>query len=154
MADLILIRVPMAPKGKVRARSNGAARFNDDAYKTWQTDFWEHARDQVRGMNWAGEFAMDCIFYTRTGLSRSDVDNAVGSILDLLQHRTQIVHRTRYVTEERLYANDKACMATNPSREVAPDGVEMIEVMIMEPVLYLEAIRPVRSAWRLLAVNV
>ncbi len=82
--------INLPPKGKARPRVCRGHAFMPKDYSTWKRDFglaWGHCLTPI-----TERVAVDVVFYTKTGNSRSDIDNAYAAVADALQDCGQIAN--------------------------------------------------------------
>jgi len=101
--------IMLPPKGKARPRVCRGHAFMPKDYMKWKRDFglaWGHCLTPI-----TGRVCVDVIFYTKTGNSRSDIDNAYAAVADALQDCGQIANDRQIIkgsfdlfkdTEERI----------------------------------------------------
>lgn len=150
---ILHVVIPGKPKGKVRARSVGARRYNDEAYEAWRHDVWTKVRAAIGDRRVEGAFAMDTVFYTPSGKSRSDVDNCIGAVLDALQDVMEKFFGRLICRESRVFENDRACLSASESfvkspkeRGKPPDYY--IEIFLMPAERHLADMETLRQRWR------
>jgi Holliday junction resolvase RusA-like endonuclease len=83
--SVISATIPLPPKGKARPRVYRGHAFMPKDYTQWKKDFgrlWKAVRNDD---TFQQLLRIDTIFHTKTGNSRSDMDNAHAAVLDALQ---------------------------------------------------------------------
>jgi len=82
---MVQLEIPMAPKGKARPRFTGKFAYMPKEYMQWKAEFSQRASAQYGGPVIEDPVKVRVIFRTPTGKMRSDLDNAIGSVLDAIQ---------------------------------------------------------------------
>ena len=87
---MITKTINLPPKGKARPRVCRGHAFMPKDYSAWKRDFglqWGHCLTPI-----TERVQVDVVFFTKTGNSRSDIDNAYAAVADALQDCGQIAN--------------------------------------------------------------
>ena len=82
--------IALPPKGKARPRVVRGHAYMPKDYMGWKKNFgllWGHCLTPI-----TCKLCVDIVFYTKTGNSRSDIDNAYAAVADALQDCGQIAN--------------------------------------------------------------
>lgn len=109
-ANTLHLMVPMPPMGKARPRLSRGCVHMPKNYVKWKRDFSTCAVMQSFGISFDGPFSISVCIKTKTGSMRSDLDNALGSILDALQ-------------DVAIIKNDRHCRSISVHIEKWPENI-------------------------------
>ena len=87
---MITKTIDLPPKGKERPRFSRGRADMSGPYMRWKEAFglaWGHCLTPI-----TERVQVDVVFYTKTGNSRSDIDNAYAAVADALQDCGQIAN--------------------------------------------------------------